>query len=103
LGPKSKRSTQYTFFDPETGDDMPREYLPAYRFNRWERDEGWGGQSRKTPLPEFDPLVKVGEEVPGRYAAPDNMIYHGVGRVCRVQQFEGRGICAMVEPIPGKA
>ncbi|KAL3442270.1 hypothetical protein BJX65DRAFT_287067 [Aspergillus insuetus] len=31
------------------------------------------------------------------------MIYPGVGRVRRVQQYEGGRIRAMVEPIPGKA
>ncbi|KAJ0413187.1 hypothetical protein BJY00DRAFT_320021, partial [Aspergillus carlsbadensis] len=104
LGPKGKQTAQYQLFDPDTGEDMPIEYLPALRYTLDELDQGWGGPRRgDTPLPKFDPLVRVGEEAPGSYAAPDNMIYEGVGRTRRVQRFGGRAIVAMVEPVPGKA
>ncbi|KAL4797133.1 hypothetical protein BDV19DRAFT_387668 [Aspergillus venezuelensis] len=82
------------FFDPLTGEDMPKECKPK------PRHDGLDWHGRKIPRPKFRP--RPGQVVPGVHITPEGMWYRAVSRFIALIATgnSGNNTC-LVEPIPG--
>lgn len=88
----------YAFFDPATGESMPKNCLPGSLNPEYCRI--WYLLHDRC-LPVFNGAPEVGEHSPGFYRMPTGTFYKGIGRTVSPKRA-GVTWLSIVEPIPGE-